>query len=159
MVPTIIHVHTGFLFWFLSEPHTPSFKLSITHPRLLLIHQSCTESLLRVKLCVRLGVSRTRILSRVCWVAAQQFTEATRVYLFPSLCSVTSQWWFEVGPMSVFVPWKWTNVTNQDSSSSFFFLRTSLPSTTAIKSAAYWAGRKENYRPQCSVKGMDKSLW
>lgn len=121
MVPTIIHVHTGFLFWFLSEPHTPSFKLSITHPRLLLIHQSCTESLLRVKLCVRLGVSRTRILSRVCLVAAQQFTEATRVYLFPSLCSVTSQWWFEVGPMSVFVPWKWTNATNQDSSSSFFF--------------------------------------
>ena len=71
-----MQAHMGFLFCFLSVPHTPNFKLSITHPRLLPIHQSRIESLLRVKLCVRLGVSRTRILSKVCWAAAQQFTEA-----------------------------------------------------------------------------------
>lgn len=66
MVLTIMQAHMGFLFCFLSVPHTPNFKLSITHPRLLPIHQSRIESLLRVKLCVRLGVSRTRILSEVC---------------------------------------------------------------------------------------------
>lgn len=66
MVLTIMQAHEGFLFCFPSVPHTPNFKLSITHPCLLLIRQSRIESLLRVKLCVRLGVSRTRILSKVC---------------------------------------------------------------------------------------------
>ena len=145
-----MQAHEGFLFCFPSVPHTPNFKLSIAHPCLRLIRQSRIESLLRVKLCVRLGVSRTRILSKVCWAAAQQFTEALCACLPKSVFS-------EVSPVSVFVPWKWTNATNQDSP-SFLLFEDQFTRYHSYKASSLLSRQKENYRPQCSVKRMNKLL-